>query len=83
MIDLKYPGAIDLIKAENYTLIGNVVAGSEKIGIKTRGEKCSDTTASDRVRDNEVIGCLHGIHVPGKAKYSVRTIFAYIFSDLF
>ena len=51
-----------------------MVAGSEKTGIKTIGEKCGDETAKDRVRNNEVFAALHGIHVPPNLQinYEVR-----------
>jgi len=35
-------------------MIGNVVAGSEKIGFKFRGVPCEDEYSRENVRDNEV-----------------------------
>jgi len=52
--DLKWPGAIQVERALDYVMIGNVVAGSEKIGIRTAGTDCNDVNAHRRVRDNEV-----------------------------
>ena len=67
---MKWPGAIHVLNTDNLTLIGNTVAGSEKVGLKWTGQKCSDEgTASDRVRDNEIHATLFGIHVPREGKY--------------
>lgn len=77
---MKWPGAIDLLEAEDYTLIGNVIAGSEKVGYKTRGESCNDITASERVKNNEVFGALFGIHVPGNLRYSVSLYSYFLFA---
>jgi len=67
---MKWPGAIHVLEADNLTLIGNTVAGSEKVGLKWRGQKCSEETAADdRVRDNEIHATLFGIHVPREGKY--------------
>ena len=72
MNDLKWPASIMLNKAENFTMIGNSVAGSEKIGIKTNGFSCSDDTSSLKVRDNEVHSCLHGIHMKDKTSDCIK-----------
>ena len=50
--DLKWPGAINVDKAVNYTMIGNSVAGSEKVGIRFPGIPCEDI--SKRIYGNEV-----------------------------
>ncbi|XP_066933159.1 fibrocystin-L-like [Clytia hemisphaerica] len=68
--DIKWPGAIDIVKTENMTLIGNTIAGSEKDGLHWRGQKCSEAAEADNlVRDNEIHGTLFGMHVPAKGKY--------------
>lgn len=36
-------------------MIGNSIAGSEKVGLITKGVPCDDMTAQNRIRDNEVI----------------------------
>ena len=51
---MKYPGAIQVYKAVEYTMIGNSVAGSEKMGLITAGVPCSDETAKLRIHSNEV-----------------------------
>ena len=52
--DLKWPGAIEVVSARDYTMIGNSIAGSEKVGLITSGVPCNDESAHLRVRDNEV-----------------------------
>ena len=52
--DMKWPGAIEVTTAIDYTMIGNCVAGSEKFGLITSGVPCGDQQAYNRVRDNEV-----------------------------
>ena len=52
---MKWPGAIETRFAEDYTMIGNSIAGSEKVGLITGGVPCEDNNALLRVRDNEVI----------------------------
>ena len=53
---MKWPGAIQVDKATDYTMIGNSIAGSEKLGYLTTGVKCDDYT--ENVKDNEVY-CVH------------------------
>eukprot|EP00794_Sanderia_malayensis_P001202 gene1202-575_t len=62
--DIHWPGAIEVIKATNTSLRGNVIAGSEKIGFLVEGESCSDINQAKDWRDNEAHSCLHGIHLP-------------------
>ena len=52
---MKWPGAIEVTSARDYTMIGNSIAGSEKFGLITSGVPCNDETAYLRIRDNEVI----------------------------
>ena len=51
---MKWPGALQVHEAKDYTMIGNVIAGSEKIGLITRGVDCNDKDAWKKIRDNEV-----------------------------
>lgn len=68
--DIKWPGAIEVTKTKNLTLIGNTITGSEKDGLHWQGQKCSQaSTAHLMVRDNEIHGTLFGIHVPAKGSY--------------
>ncbi|XP_065660201.1 fibrocystin-L isoform X2 [Hydra vulgaris] len=60
--DMKWPGAIQVHNAENYTMYGNSIAGSEKNGLITRGVDCNDNDAIKRVYNNEIHSTLHGIH---------------------
>ena len=43
-----------MYKATNLTMIGNSIAGSEKVGLKTPGMHCDDKDSMSKVRDNEV-----------------------------
>ena len=52
---MKWPGAIQTVNAKDYSMIGNSVAGSEKIGFKTFGVDCDDVNSHKRIRDNEVM----------------------------
>lgn len=56
---MKWPGAIQVELAKDFTMIGNSVAGGEKVGYRMHGVPCSDATAHERVRDNEVRLSLH------------------------
>ena len=52
---MKWPGAIQVQDADNYTMYGNCIAGSEKNGLITRGVDCNDNKAIIRIYQNEVI----------------------------
>lgn len=54
MTDRKWPGAIQTYLAEDMEMIGNVIAGSEKIGYIFIGGPCDDDQTYKKVRDNEV-----------------------------
>ena len=41
--------------ATNLTMIGNSIAGSEKVGLKAPGVHCDDKDSLSKVRDNEVM----------------------------
>ncbi len=62
--DVHWPGGIEVSKAKDTTMIGNAVAGSEKIGFLIPGESCDVVDNTRDWRDNEAHSCLHGIHVP-------------------
>ena len=61
--DIFWPGGIEVIKAKNTTMIGNVVAGSEKIGFLIPGESCTVVNRERGWKENEAHSCLHGVHV--------------------
>lgn len=50
--DLNWDGALNLDKAKDFTVIGNSIAGAEKVGIRFPGVPCDDV--SKRVYGNEV-----------------------------
>lgn len=50
--DLNWDGALNLEKAKDFTVIGNSIAGAEKVGIRFPGVPCDDV--SKRVYGNEV-----------------------------
>ena len=62
-LDLFWPGGIEVIKAKNTTMVGNVVAGSEKIGFLIPGESCQDVNRERGWKENEAHSCLHGVHI--------------------
>eukprot|EP00795_Rhopilema_esculentum_P009048 gene9048-16692_t len=66
--DQFWTGGIEVTFSKNTTMIGNVVAGSEKIGFALIGEDCDTTAAESLWRHNEAHSCVHGIHVPPKAR---------------
>ena len=41
-------------KATKLTMIGNSIAGSEKLGLITAGVPCDDVEATNRIYGNEV-----------------------------
>ena len=59
-----WPGAIEVAKATNTTMVGNAVAGSEKIGFLIAGEDCKVVNKLTDFNDNEAHSCLHGLHIP-------------------
>ena len=61
--DIFWPGGVEVIKAKNTTMIGNVVAGSEKIGFLIPGENCQAVDRERDWRENEAHSCLHGVHI--------------------
>lgn len=62
-LDLFWPGGIEVVKAKNTTMIGNVVAGSERIGFLIPGEDCNVVNPERDWQDNEAHSCIHGLHV--------------------
>lgn len=54
---MRFPGCIQVNKAENYTLINNSIAGCEKAGLIFNGVACDDMEAVERIYGNEVTGC--------------------------
>ena len=70
--DLKFPAALHLDKAENFTLIENVIAGSEKFGIRSTFAQCSEENPEARIRDNEIHAALFGIYHKVRLPGSVR-----------
>ena len=62
-LDYFWPGGIEVIKAKNTTMIGNVVAGSERIGFLIPGEDCKVVDRERDWRENEAHSCLHGLHI--------------------
>ena len=56
-LDMKFPGCVQVNKAENYTLINNSIAGCEKAGLVFNGIACDDMKAVERIYGNEVTGC--------------------------
>lgn len=62
-LDLFWPGGIEVIRAKNTTMIGNVVAGSERVGFLIPGESCTAMSPERGWKDNEAHSCLHGLHV--------------------
>ena len=66
--DQFWTGGIEVSFSKNTTMVGNVVAGSEKIGFALIGEDCGTTAAEALWRDNEAHSCVHGIHIPPKAR---------------
>ena len=52
---MKWFAAVDVYRATNLTMIGNSIAGSEKVGLKTPGVDCANNESLTMVRDNEVI----------------------------
>nr|XP_047143668.1 fibrocystin-L-like isoform X2 [Hydra vulgaris] len=67
--DMKWPGAIQVHNAVNYTMYGNSIAGSEKIGLITRGVDCNDNNAIARIYNNEIHSTLHGVHFLDSTTY--------------
>ncbi len=53
-----WSGALDIRNAINVQLIGNVIAGSERIGLQTKGLSCTDNI---QWRDNVIHSCFTGI----------------------
>ena len=62
-LDMFWPGGIEVIKAKNTTMIGNAVAGSERIGFLIPGEDCEVINRERDWRENEAHSCLHGVHI--------------------
>ena len=57
---MKWPASVMVNRAIQLTMIGNSIAGSEKIGLITAGVPCDDLEATHRIRDNEVnANCEH------------------------
>lgn len=51
---MKWPASVMVHRATQLTMIGNSIAGSEKIGLITAGVPCDDLEATNRIYDNEV-----------------------------
>ena len=62
-LDLFWPGGIEVIKAKNTTMVGNAVAGCERVGFLIPGESCKAVNPERDWNDNEAHSCLHGLHV--------------------
>ena len=69
-IDLFWPGGIEVILARNTTMIGNAVAGSERVGFLIPGENCNPSNQEKGLwQDNEAHSCLHGLHIDKEKNY--------------
>ena len=61
--NLKYPGGFDVVKAEKPVLIGNAVAGSERVGFNIAGEQCVPDNKVQVWESNVAHGALHGVRI--------------------
>ncbi len=56
----EWPATLDIRKATNISLVGNVIAGSERTGLNTKGLSCTDTDTTEW-RDNIIHSAFTGI----------------------
>ena len=62
--NLMWNAGIEVEEATNPVLIDNVVAGSERVGFKIRGESCyADPNPETDWSGNIARGTLHGVHM--------------------
>ena len=63
--DKIYHAAIDIVESERTVLMDNVVAGSEKMAYKTKGDRCPSSRfyreKRYRTRNNVARSVLHGV----------------------
>ena len=79
-LDLFWPGGIEVIKAKNTTMIGNAVAGSERVGFLIPGENCTVVNDGRNWKENEAHSCLHGIHIDKENNFGACALVSNFYS---